>query len=110
MLSRLYNKRANVQRVTLTESSFGAAAVEAWSNVAIAIPMRIDPQTGTEQVQYGKETATISHRAFCELRQDIRPRDRVVVGATTYEVVSPAIDAGGQGHHLEVMLREVVET
>lgn len=109
-LRDLYNRRATVQRTTETASSFGASGTETTANVEVALPCRVEPLTAEDRQAYMKETGEVTHLMYCEYGTDIKVRDEVIIDGDTYLVDSPPMDAGGQKHHYEVLLKQREES
>lgn len=54
----------------------------------------------------GSTGAEYTHYAVCDFSTEINETDRLIVGATTYHVLTVG-NAAGQNHHLKLTLREV---
>ena len=112
-----YDRRASIQRVTLTYTDTEAAATEATEDVSQDVECAIQPLTARELELFGKTSAEVTHRAFLAYTEDVRPRDRLVEGnpietllgiSSTRHEIEGVVDASGKGRHRELMLRELV--
>jgi len=108
-IQTLYNKSATISRRTLAATSYGAAQKPTWSNHLTTVACAVQPLTAREMEAFGKLTGEVTHRMFTAAGQDILPRDRVVVGSTTYEIEG-SVDAAGRSHHMELLVHEWVES
>ena len=104
-IADFYNKTVALQRVSFAESEFSAAGTETWTNTPANVRCCIQPLFGRELESYNKTTGEVSHKAFFASGVDLRPKDRLVDGDTTYQVIA-CFDAAGRGHHQEALLLE----
>jgi hypothetical protein len=66
------------------------------------VACRLAPNTGKlegREYRVGKQVRISSHKLYLGASEDITHHDRVVVGASTYEVLGVK-DPAGEGHHL----------
>jgi SPP1 family predicted phage head-tail adaptor len=101
----LLNSTATIRRYT--EGAVGDTGHKArtWADHATAA-CRIEQVTGRERVQQG-DTAIYTHRCWLPYGTDVTEDDRIVVGATTYELESVDADVAAAKHHVMARLREV---
>lgn len=104
---QLLNKTGTIRRYTSSSKDTHGNLVKVWSDLATGVACRLQPRRGREAVQ-PTQVVVGSHILYLEIGTDITERDRVVVAASTYEVLFVA-DAAGQSHHLEVDLELVKE-
>ena len=104
---QMLNVTCVIRRFTSSSKDAHGNLVKVWSDLATDVACRLQPRRGREAVQ-PTQVVVGSHVLFLEIGTDITEKDRVVVGATTYEVLFVE-DAAGQGHHLEADLELVKE-
>ena len=104
---QLLNKTCVIRRFTSSSNDAHGNPVKVWSDLATDIACRLQPRRGREALQ-PTQVVVGTHVLYLEAGVDITERDRVVVGATTYEVLFVE-GAAGQGHHLEADLELVKE-
>jgi head-tail adaptor len=103
----MLNSTCVIRRYTSSSKDAHGNLIKVWSDLATDVACRLQPRRGREAVQ-PTQVVIGSHVLFLETGTDITERDRVVVAASTYEVLFVA-DAAGQGHHLEAELEIVKE-
>lgn len=84
---------------------------DAWADegtaeeVAGNVPCRLQPASGREWSD-GSVRGQATHVLFLPWGTDVRASDVVGIGNRRFEILPPVGDAGGQGHHLELSLKE----
>ena len=109
-IASLSNKRVTIQRRTLVASESSAAGTVTWTNNATNVKCAIQPTDARDVERFAQTLGKVTHTMFCQPAVSIKSRDRVVLGAITYEVAGPAMDAAGRGNHQEIMLLEREES
>ena len=84
-IESLLVSRVNVQTPTESRTATGGYS-ESWSNAYVNMPCRINPVSGSEAFDMGKEGATISHEIYC-IPAVITESDRIVFGSRTFRIV-----------------------
>lgn len=101
----LLNETATIQQQTPTVDDAGGKVEGAITETDIAC--RIRPLSARERAMSGAEGTDVTHRLYCAAGVTITEADRVVVGATTYQVEFVNRNpAGSKSHHYEVDMRE----
>jgi hypothetical protein len=108
-VNHLLRDRVAVKRPAFARSATGEVSSGAWpagwTTIASNLPAGIRPLSGSyRQREYGRAKET-THRGYFILKSDVRVGDRIVVGASVYEVTFVASRCH---HHLEVDLASVV--
>ena len=104
---QLLNVTCVIRRFTSSSKDAHGNPIKVWSDLATDVPCRLQPRRGREAVQ-PTQVVVGTHVLYLEAGVDITERDRVMVAASTYEVLFVG-DAAGQGHHLELELELVKE-
>lgn len=103
-LSNLYNVTATRKTQATEHNTFGASK-ETWSGTT-TIDCRIWPVKASERAMAGSVGADYTHYAVCDFSATVAESDRLVVGSTTYHVLTVE-NAAGHNHHKKLTLREV---
>lgn len=113
MSAQILRQRLEIRRAALATP----AAVDEWNQPTYAADTTVATVDGQIQPLSDREVATLvdagaqigDYKAFM-FPSDVRTGDRIRVASTTvdYEVRS-VVDAAGIGHHLELLLRRVVD-
>lgn len=98
----LLNKICTIQKVTETQDASNQL-VKTWSNKYTGIKCRLDQNDGREQMGDNKILTQATHVLFLEFTVNVLVTDRVIVEGRTYNVLQVG-DAGGHGHHRELLL------
>lgn len=107
MFEGLLNKRGDIYRPTL-DAATGPEAKPAWGDALYSdVSCRISNKQAKE---LDKETGAVVWitTGFFPFGTDIVEYDRLVVDDVRYDVQGVNSDAGGAGHHVEVVLKAVV--
>ena len=100
----LFISTAVVERPTAVQDSMGSWT-ETWANVYNALPCRVQPVSGVEELMDDKQTVIITHKVFCKAASGIMGKDRLVVSGLTLRAHSVRnIDL--MGHHDEIACTE----
>jgi head-tail adaptor len=99
---------------TCTIRRYAAGAADAygnptkdWADHLVNEPCRWSTPVNRE-IKVGAEIVIADLQLFLEADTDITEQDRVILNATTYEVLSAADRQNGTGnHHVECLLRTV---
>lgn len=98
----LRNRTCTIQEKTLTASATGAQT-KTWANKATSVKYTVQTISGGDVSEEWAENSGITHIAFFEISDDIVKGNKVIDGTTEY-IVKRIDDAGGRGHHKEVMM------
>lgn len=105
----LLNTTAQVLRRSATRDAYGVGIV-AEAIVYVALPVRVQALTGEMARVTEGQRLTASHRMFCPLGTELMEGDIIKhndgYSTRTLRVVFINHNAAGQGHHVEVFLRE----
>lgn len=104
MFGNLLNRTCSILRPSRSDGWGGGTSYE---TIATGVPCRLQPASGREWLD-GAVRGEATHRLFLGKGVSVRASDIVDINGTRYDVVPPVADAGGQGHHLELALKERV--
>lgn len=106
VIGALLNTTCTIQTNTPTQDSTYGHQSDSWADLATGVPCRLDGATGGEQRFPDDIRNRVTHTLFLEYRTDITWNNtRIVIDSVNYNVLLP-IDAGGEGHHLELALEK----
>jgi len=88
----LLEHTATIRRRTLVAGNFGARGDATWSDLATGVKGSLQSLGQSERLAGDAILGTGTHQFFVASSQDIKGRDLVVIGSTTYEVLGPAGD------------------
>jgi|GEM_PF-2983745 hypothetical protein len=100
----LLNTTCSILRPSRSDAWGGKASYDV---VASGVPCRIQPVGGNEW-RDGMVRGDATHRLFLKRGAGVRSSDIIDINGIRYDVVPPVADAGGQGHHIELALKERV--
>ncbi|MDD7202434.1 MAG: hypothetical protein SPF89_11225 [Sphaerochaetaceae bacterium] len=104
MFKDLLNQTCSILRPSRSDGWGGGTSYEA---IASGVPCRMQPASGREWLD-GAVRGEATHRLFLKEGVDVRSSDIIEICGIRYEVLLPVADAGGQGHHIELALKERV--
>jgi head-tail adaptor len=107
----LLTMTASIQRLTsgtpATVDGYGQP-VQTWTVITSSAACLVQPARRTNPAIIGPEKQTVvsTHTAFMAYSTNVLARDRMVIGANTYNILFVR-NAGAQNHHLEADLIQV---
>jgi hypothetical protein len=102
----LLNATATAYRNTFTQNAMGAN-VTARAAVVTAFKCRVRQLSASERAMSMSRGTELTHRLYkVPSAVEVAEGDEVEVGTTIYDVLSVYDAGGGQGHHMEIDLRE----
>lgn len=104
MFKDLLNQTCSILRPRRSDAWADEGTAE---EVAGNVPCRLQPASGREWLD-GAVRGEATHRLFLKEGVDVRSSDIIEICGIRYEVLPPVADAGGQGHHIELALKERV--
>lgn len=104
MFKDLLNQTCSILRPSKSDGWGDKASYEA---IATGVPCLLQPASGREWLD-GAVRGEATHRLFLGKGVSVRAFDIIDINGIRYDVVPPVADAGGQGHHLELALKERV--
>ena len=104
MFKDLLNQTCSILRPSRSDGWGGGTMYE---TIATGVPCRLQPASGREWLD-GAVRGEATHRLFLKEGVDVRSSDIIEICGRRYDVLPPVADAGGQGHHIELALKERV--
>jgi len=98
MIQRLFKKSVNTQRLTYDP----ATKTEIWTLYLTEVMCYIQTWAAGEVGYEGAKFPT--HSMWCDFNRDVIPGDRIIDGATVYEVLSKEELNYGKNPHLQLTL------
>lgn len=102
----LLNTKCDIQYKIETQNTTTGQKVISYANRNVNVKCRLDEETGNEQWIQNEKIYKGSHILFLVTGLTILKTDRVKIGTTYYDILNIA-DAGGQGHHTELVLQVI---
>lgn len=106
----LFNTTCNIQKNTRTQSSTSGQATNSWANVATGVLCRLDEANDEEFKSQAGQYVRASHVLFIgDTTGGVSINEaeyRFVIDSKNYNILQIR-DAGGQGHHKEIMLERI---
>ena len=84
-ISGMLRSLCTIQRRTDVDDNYMTRATT-WADVFVNVKCDIQPRSGDELAQYGRVMVDVTHVMYSE-PIELREKDRVVSGGTTFEVV-----------------------
>lgn len=88
----LFEHVATIRRRTLVADNFGFRGAATWSDLATGVKGSLQALGQGERLAGDAVLETGTHQWFMDSSQNLKGRDLLVVGTTTYEVLGPAGD------------------
>lgn len=102
-IESLFNTSTTILRFTPSDGSWGST--DSYSDAG-SHPCRLRSISGSEYRE-GKVRGEATHRAYLPAGVSIKTSDRLGINGKVFDILPPVVDAGGgEGHHIEVDLRE----
>lgn len=106
----LFNTTCNIQKVTRTRSVNSGQFTESWANSVTGVKCRLDEVNNEEFKSQAGQYIKATHVLFIGYTTggvSINEAEyRFVIGSNTYNILQIR-DAGGRGHHKEIILERV---
>lgn len=102
MFKDMLNQTCSILRPSRPDGWGGGTSYE---TIATGVPCRLQPESGREWLD-GAVRGEATHRLFLERGAGVRSSDIIDINGIRYDVLPPVADAGGQGHHIELALKE----
>lgn len=98
-----FNTSATILRFTPSDGSWGSS--DSYEEAG-TFPCRLRSLSGSEY-RDGKVRGEATHKAYLPAGIPVNTADRIRIGDVVYDIIPPVTDAGGgEGHHLEINLKE----
>ena len=99
-----WTHEVTVQRKIRTSDGMGGWVTH-WAPVGTAVA-RISPISAKDRLQYDQMQYSVTHKLYLPCSTDVKPEDRIALGARTF-LVKGIVNPAEAGYHLELLCEEL---